>query len=281
MAETTLNSGKAWSPDVTAFAPVNAVENALILNHSTNLGSIEGDEPAVRVAYVDDAAATFFAEGATISEADPALSEVLVYTGKIAQLIRLSREQFVTGNTATEMSASVSRAITKKADEAFLAQVAPTSPAVTPPAGVLNVTGIETGGAVTASLDALIDLVATLEANGSVPTGIIIDPVGWASLMKLKTATGANTGLLGAGTNDAQRMLLDLPVTVSAAMSANTGLVIDKSAIVSALGTVNVATSDQVFFNSDSIGLRATWRIGHNIVKPERIGSFTVDDGVA
>lgn len=281
MANFTTNSDKAWSPDLTSFAPVDAVKSALILEHTTNLGAIEGDEPAVRVAYVDDAAATFYAEGATLAESDPALSEVLIHTGKIAQLIRLSREQYVTGSTATEMSLSVSRAITRKADEAFLAQVAPTSPAVTPPPGVLNVTGIEAGGEVGTNLDALIDLVATLEANGGVPTGIIIDPVGWASLMKLKTSTGANTGLLGAGTNDAQRMLLDLPVTVSAAMTANTGLVIDKSAIVSALGTVNVASSDQAYFSSDSIGVRATWRIGHNIVKPDRIGSFTIDDGVA
>lgn len=281
MAELTTNSATAWSPDVTAFAPAEAVQNALILNHATQLGTVEGDAPAVRVAYVDDADADFTAEGATIPDSDPALNEVLIYTGKISQLVRLSREQYVQNGTAQEMSASVSRAITKKADQAFIAQAAPTGGSVTPPAGVTNITGIEDGGDVDANLDGLIDLVATLESNGATPSGIILDPQAWATLRKLKTATGSNEGLLGAGTQDAARMLLDLPVTVSAAMSANSGLVVDNTAIVSAVGAVQVATSDQVYFDSDSIAVRATWRLGWNIVKPERVGKFTVADSVS
>ena len=37
-----------------------------------------------------------------------------------------------------------------------------------------------------------------------------------------------------------------------------------------------VATSDQVYFNADSVGVRCTWRFGQNVVKPNRIGKFTV-----
>ena len=72
------------------------------------------------------------------------------------------------------------------------------------------------------------------------------------------------------------RMLLDLPVTVSNAMTPNSGLVIDRSAIVSAVGPVNVATDESVYFTSDGVALRATWRIGWNLVRPNRIGKFTV-----
>lgn len=274
--ETTTTSAFAWRPDVSTFAASDVIPDAIILQASNVAGSIEGDAPAVRVAYVDDATAQFTAEADVIPESDPALNEVLVHTAKITQLIRLSNEQYRQPGTGSELSDSVRRAVIKKANEAFLAQPAPTGGAVAPTAGLLNVAGINDGGAIADSLDGLIDLIAELEADGSTPSHIILDPVGWASLRKFKTATGQATSLLGAGTTDAQRMLLDLPVLVTPAMTAGTGLVIDRTAIPSAVGTVNVATSDQVYFTSDSIALRATWRIGWNVVRPERIGKFTV-----
>ncbi|MFC5998275.1 phage major capsid protein [Quadrisphaera sp. GCM10027208] len=280
MATETTTSARAWSPDVNTFAPEDAVPEALILQTSTRLGEVEGDAPAVRVAFVDDDDAQFTAEGADIPEADPALNEVLVYTGKITQLVHLSREQFLQAGTADKIAQSVRRAVTKKADQAYLAQAAPVTPAVTPPAGLLNITGIEPGGAVADDLDVLVDLLATLEGNGATPSHIILDPTGWASLRKFKTATGEATSLLGAGTTDAQRMLLDLPVIVSGAMTAGSGLVIDKSAVASAVGAVSVAQSEHVYFASDGVALRCTWRIGWNVVRPDRLGSFTVTEPV-
>ncbi len=75
----------------------------------------------------------------TIDEANPGLSEALVHTGKVAQIIRLSREQFAQPNASELLSASVARAVTKAGNTAYIAQAAPTSPAVTPPAGLLNI----------------------------------------------------------------------------------------------------------------------------------------------
>lgn len=274
--ETTKTSAKAWSPDITAFAPSEAIPDALVLQTSTVVGRIEGDEPAVRVAYVDDADADFVAEGAEIPEDDPALSEVLVHTGKVAQLVRLSREQYAQAQTPQMLAESVRRAVTKRANLAYIAQAAPTAPAVTPPAGLVNVAGIEEGDAVASDLDALVDLIATLESNGATPSHILVDPIAWASLRKFKTGTGSAQALLGAGTTDATKSLLDLPVMVTSALASGTGLVIDRSAIVSAVGDVQLATSSDVYFASDSIGIRCTFRFGANVVRPERIGSFTV-----
>jgi hypothetical protein len=31
-----------------------------------------------------------------------------------------------------------------------------------------------------------------------------------------------------------------------------------------------------IYFSSDGVGIRATWRTGHGIPRPERIGKFTV-----
>jgi HK97 family phage major capsid protein len=273
---TTSTSATAWSPDISTFNPGDAVPDALVLLTSTVAGEVEGDAPAVRVAYVDDAEAGFVAEGADITPSDPDLNEVLVHTGKISQLVKLSREQWGQPNSAGLLSASVARAVTKAANIAYLAQVAPTSPAVTPPAGLLNVAGIETGTAVASDLDNLVDLIATLQANGATPSHIVIDPVGWASIAKLKLGTDYNAPLLGAGTADTVRMLLGLPVIVTPAMTASTGLVIDSTAVLSAVGTVMVATSEHFYFGGDNIALRATWRFGQNVIRPDRIGKFTI-----
>jgi len=276
--ETTSSSAAAWRPDLATFHASDVVPDALILQCSTVSGRIEGDAPALRVAYVDDDSASFYAEDAPFDEDNAGLNEVTVFTGKVGQLLRVSNEQYRQIGTAEELSRSVQRAIVKKANEAFLTQAAPVGPVVTPPAGLLNVAGAEEGDPVAGNLDALIDLIATLEGNGAAPSHIVLDPTGWAILRKLKTSPEHATTLLGAGTHDAERRLLDLPVIVTPAMSAGSGLVIDRAAVVSAVGDVRVATSEHQYFANDSTGLRATWRIGWNVVRPNRLGTFTVTD---
>jgi HK97 family phage major capsid protein len=273
---TTPNSAKAWAPDVTAFAPVDAVPDALILQCSTVSGEIVGDEPSLRVAYVVDDQAVFKAEGAELDEREPVLAERLVQTAKVTQLVRLSSEQWQQTNTATQLSQSVSRAITRRANIAFVAEVAPTGPAVAPVAGLVNVSDTVPGGPVVENLDRLVDLIAQLEDNLAVLTHILVDPLGWGELRKFKTATSYNQSLLGAGTSDAARMLLSLPVIVDPAVPDYSGIVLDRNAIVSAVGPVKVATSEHQYFSSDSVLLRATWRFGHVVVRPDRIGMFTI-----
>src|SRR5699024_1612521 len=168
------------------------------------------------------------------------------------------------------------RAVLTKANQAYIAQAAPSSPAVTPPAGLLNVAGIEDGGAIADDLDGLIDLFATIEGNGGSVSHLILAPDAWASLRKFKTATGSAVGILGAGTQDAERRLLDVPVMVTSAMTAGTGLAVDRTAVASAVGPVRVATSEHLYFNADSMALRCTFRFGANLVRPDRVGKFTV-----
>jgi hypothetical protein len=66
------------------------------------------------------------------------------------------------------------------------------------------------------------------------------------------------------------------PVYVNRFMSSYSGLVIDKSAVVSAVGPVLVATSEHQYFTSDSVALRCTWRFGHVVVRPTRIDKFSI-----
>lgn len=56
------------------------------------------------------------------------------------------------------------------------------------------------------------------------------------------------------------------------------GLVIDAAEVISAYGEIQVATSTDAYFNSDSVAIRATWRVGHVVPCANRIGKFTIGD---
>lgn len=272
--ETTVTSAKAWAPDGRFIPAQEAIPDALILSTSIVAGQIEGDAPSIRVPWVDDADATFIAEGKEIPEADPDLAETTVYTGKVAQLLRISREQFAQPDAANLLADSVGRAVTNAANIAYLSQAAPASGATTPPAGILNQSIVD-GGNVSDSLDGLVDLVAGIEGAGGVATHILAAPDAWGALRKVKTGEASAASLLGAGTADAQRQLLGVPVIVSSAVPEATLVVLDRNAIVSAVGPVSVAQSTEAYFASDSIGLRATFRFGAKVMHPDRVGTIS------
>lgn len=270
---TTSTADYPWRPDTTYFPASDVVPTALIMQTSTVAGSVDGDQPAVRVAFVDDAeSAAYVAEGSAITEDDPGLDEIEVRTKKIARLINLSSEQYRQPNTATQLAESVARDIVRKADNSYIADSGG-------PVGLTNVPGVVNGGALGDDLDTLVDLIADIENNGGTPSHIIVNPLAWGALKKLKTAAGENQSLVGAGVTDAVPMLLSLPVLKSRFIPAGTGLVVDKTAIISAVGPVNIATSEHALFASDGVQLRATWRIGWGVTRPDRIGKFTVDIG--
>jgi len=269
MTLTTPTTGNAWSPDVYKFAPADVVPQALILNTATVAGDINGDEPSLHVGFVTDAeSAAYVAEGDEITDSEPNLDEVEVKTKKISRLVNLSNEQFSQPQTPAQVAASVARDLVRKADASYLGD--------TSPVGLLHAPNVVDGGAVGADLDVLIDLVAQLETNGAIPTAIVLDPLGWAEFRKLKVADTYNQSLLGAGTTDAQTLVLSLPVLRSRFIPPYSGLVVDRNAIAAAVGPVKIAQSEHALFSSDAVQIRATWRIGWNPVRPDRIGRFTI-----
>lgn len=276
---TTVNSAAAWRPDLFTFEPANVIPDAAILAHSTIGGTIEGDQPVVRVAYCVDDDAKFYEEGEQFDEAEPDLQEALVYTRKFGQLIRISREQYRQAGTADELARSVARAMTTKADAAFLSQAAPVGPATAPVAGLVNWDGIVDVGEISDDLDDLIDLEAEVRANGANPTAWIVAPTTWAHLRKLRTGDTSNVSLLGAGTDDSEPRLLSIPVVVNAQMTPHSGVLVDRTQVISAVSPLEVATDQSHYFDSDSIAVRATMRTGHVIPRPSRIGAFSVNGG--
>ncbi len=282
----TTNAATPWRPDQHVFDAGDVLPDALILTDTLTVGAIEGDQPVIEVAYIVDDDAQFVAEGDEIPEGDPALSAATIYSRKIAQLIRLTNEQYRQNNTPAELARSVSRALTRKADAALLAQPAPVQPTdpedppvFAPVAGILNTTGLSVEVVEDGNLDALIDLEAKVRAAGANPTAWVLAPATWAEIRKFKTATASNQNLLGAGTENAQPLLLGIPVKVNPAIPSGSGVLLDSSAILSAAGPVTVTTDPSAYFTSDSVGIRATWRTGHTLPRPDRIGKFTIDDG--
>lgn len=272
---TTVTSERAWSPDVTTVPPDEAIPDALVNIITTVAAAVEGDAVAVRVPVVLDDEANIVPEGDQIPEADPDLSETVVTTAKVAKLLRLSREQFVQPNAAALLSSAAGRSIIAKADDVLLNTLAPVAPALTPPAGILA-QGITNGGTIADNLDGLVDALAAIQAAGGNPSHIVLSPTAWASLRKFKTGAGSELTILGTGAADAQPVLLGVPVLVNKAVPANSGLVVDKADIVSAVGSVLVSQSEHAYFTSDSMALRVTFRFGARVIHPDRHASFTV-----
>lgn len=268
MATTTTTSPAAWSPDVTGFLPGDAVPDAIILACSTIAGTVEGDEPAVRIPFVaDDGDAGFVAEGAVIDESDPDLDETVVLTSKVAKLSKFSAEQLEQPNAAKLIVDSMSRSVTRRGNAAFLG-----NPSAGPgPAGLLNAGIAEIVTPIGSNLDQVTDAIALIETADGTATHIIASPTAWADLSKLKKATDSNESLLGAGTETTERRLESLPVLVTNAMPAGDLLVLDSSTILSAVGDVKLARSEHAYFASDSVGVRVTWRFGWKVQRPGRV----------
>ncbi|MFT8652342.1 MAG: phage major capsid protein [Bifidobacterium aquikefiri] len=272
----TTTEQKGLYPDLT-FPYTDAVPDALIVNPAiaTVAGIIEGDKPQIRVPYVKtDPTSGFTAEGSEIADGGGVLDEVLVTTGKIATIVTQSNES-ATFSTASQLIASgVSRSITTSANGAFLTNPAASTLGST---GLLNTTGMLTPDA--AALADIIDLIADtraqIETNGGTPTAILVSPLVEAALRKLKDATGG-TYILGNPSQNNALSIFALPVIANKSITANTLLIDSAAEVVAAVGNINVASSTDAAFTSDSIVRRATWRIGHNVIHPDRLAKLTI-----
>ncbi|MCT2179573.1 phage major capsid protein [Kocuria sp. p3-SID1433] len=273
---TTRDAAKAFAPDLVAFTPQEAVPEALILKASTVVSqSGIGDAPSVLVPWVREESATWAAEGAELDLTPPGLSQVQINVRKVTQFFTVSNELWnaEAANNPEVLSTSSMRAVTKAANTAFVQGVAT---AANPLVGIANTEGIIEGGNITTSLDPLADSIAQIEANGGAPSVILANPIAWGRLRNLKTATNANTSLLGAGTEDQGKRLFGIEVITSAAVPEDQMVIIDKNSIASVVSQVDVAVSEHAAFRNDSTALRTTWRLGWAVQHPDRLATITV-----
>lgn len=275
MTTTTSTAAQAWAPNtISAFNADDMLSDALIVTAATKAGQVEGDSPQVLVPYVShDPDAGFVAEGEMIDLADVGASQVAISTDKVAVVTRVSRELTYQSNAAQRLALSLRRSVTAKADSAFMANASD-------PTGLLAVAGVATagdlGGATGPDLFAAFDAVAAIEADGGAATHVLVNPADWATLCKLPEASGSNKSLLADIHDAAARSLAGVPVVVHSAVTQGTALMLDKSEVVAAYGTLDLARSEDAFFQMDAVAIRATWRIGWNVVRPARLQKLTI-----
>jgi HK97 family phage major capsid protein len=196
------------------------------------------------------------------------LGELLIKTGTVAELLKVSRDQLSQDSASALISHEMRRSLIFKADTAFLTQPAPVAPAQFPPGGLLEYA--TDAGPLTGTLDALIDAFSAIEAlPGGVVTHILAHPSGYATLRQIKKATGSNEPLLGAGTQAGEKSLLGVPVLTTNALPADGVLALDKNYVVSAYSNVDLARSDDYYFNSISVALRASFRFGAGLLEAQ------------
>lgn len=275
MTNTTTNVAQGWAPNVVStFNPDDMLGEALIVTAATRAGEVEGDAPTVLVPYVSsDPDAGFVAEGEQIALQDVGASQIVIGTDKVAVVTRVSRELTNQPGASERIAQSLRRSLTVKADTAFLTNA-------TDPTGLLSMAGVATagdlGGATDPNLFAAYDAVAAIEADGGQATQLLVNPTDWATLSKLPEADGSNRSLLADVHDAARRSLAGVPVIVHAAVTQGTALMLDRSEVVAAYGQMELARSEDAFFQHDAVGIRATWRIGWNVVRPARLQLLTI-----
>ena len=273
MITTTTNSPEAWRPNVVVnLDPSNYLDDALIMQTGTYVGSVEGDAPQVLIPYVpDDPEATIVVEGEEIPLADVPTDQVALSTHKIAVVTRVSREMTTQPGAADRIAASLSRSVIRKADNVFLANAAD-------PTGLLNVGDVQTVGDLGADVFDAYDAVAAIEADGGTATHLLVNPLDWGALARIPEATGSNRSVLADVHDAATRTLAGVPVIVHSAVPQGTALMLDRNEVLAAYGTLDLARSDDAFFTQDAVAIRATWRIGFGIVRPSRLVRLTVTE---
>lgn len=270
MAMTITSANKGAFPDVQRFEPDTVIPEALVLSTSTVGAVIEGDAPSVRVPFVvEDPEAGFVPEGEDINEVEPKLSELVVNTDKIAVIHAVSREAYTYNGIGAMLTDSLKRAVVNKADAAYL-----TNPSA--PTGLVNIPGVIAGDNITDNLDPLIDAIAAIENNNGMPTHILASPAAWAYIQKIKMGAGFNTPIVGNVTDATEPRLAGLPVVVNSHVPANQLLVIDRTQIISAVGPVDAAVSDQAAFIRDGVVIRVTMRFGFGVLHPNRLAMLAV-----
>lgn len=275
MATNTDTGRISWSPDlISTFDADDLIPEALIVRTASLAGFVEGDAPSVRVPYVSaDAAASTSAEGAALTAVDPTLAEIVVSTDKVGQLIKVSREQIKQPGAAERLARSMARAVITKADDIYLNNAAnPTGLLLT---GSLATAG-DLGGATGPDVFAAYDAVGAIEDDGGTATHVLINPLDWATLAKLPDESGSARSLLADVHDASRRSLAGVPVIVSNHVTAGAALMLDSSEVVAAYGQLDLARSDDFYFDSDSVALRLTFRLGWKVARVARLQKLTI-----
>lgn len=223
-----------------------------------------------------DVSAAWVAEGEEITPDDPTLDETAIKFSKVAGLSIVSREMANDSSPQAQeiIGQSITRSIIAQVNKAFLGNLP--APA---PKGLASVTGVNQvlmtpGMGTIKNLDKFAAAVSLAEMTGRKITGWIINPTDAGTLALIKETEGSNKRLI-----ESVATLEGLPVHIHADVPKGIAWGVDASYVYAALREdVELAISEQAYFTSDRVAIRATARIGYGFTDPKAITKIELYD---
>ena len=264
MAMSSNNSNPVLSPEAVGKLVVQPLQRQARAMQASQVVEMAETAPAYRIPVVaDDPVAEWVAEGDAITATNQNLQEVVVTPSKVAGLTVVSRELANDSNPAAlqTVGQGLVRDLSKKVDEAYFGNL--TAPA---PAGLGSLSGVTkhyTGGSWT-NLDSFAAAINDAEAKGVELSAFVANPADALSLAQLKTDADSNQPLLSEDANSGiNRTILGVPMLVSEHVAAGTvwGVPPEMSQVVIRQGA-ELVRSDDAYFDTDQVALRAILRIG-------------------
>lgn len=265
---TNTGTGGILPPEFAALITKPLTEHALAFDPAlATVMNTEGHEIIIP-GIASDVSAAWVAEGAEITPDDPDMQETPIAFSKVAGLTIVSREMANDSSPQAQeiIGQSLTRSIIAQVNKAFVGNLA--APA---PKGLASLTtastviGTDTGSV--KSLDTFAMAVGLASNLGRNITGWIVNPTDATNIALIKESTGSQKRLI-----ESTATLEGLPVFRNANVPAGTAWGLDASLIFTGLRSdVEVAISDQVYFTSDRVAIRATARIGFGFPVPDAV----------
>lgn len=235
--------------------------------------------PTFRIPIVDeDASSAWVPEGTDITPSDPGTDEEIVVPLKVAALVKISNELAEDSSPAAAevVRGSLARSVARTIDKAFFGNTTANGPS-----GLLSVNGVSTvdAGSAFADFDWATSAKTKLRKVGSVATSFVANADTVEVLETIKSFTGtitSNEPLLAASdgniTDAAPGNVLGVPliaVADSTALADNLVWTFDRAKVYVVIRRqVTLDISPHLYFNSDSLAVRVTARVGFGFPHP-------------
>ncbi|MCC5954178.1 MAG: phage major capsid protein [Acidimicrobiia bacterium] len=234
------------------------------------------DSAEFRVPVVtDDATAGWTPEGEEITPSKPETDEELVKPAKVAGLTIVSRELAEDSSpaAASVIGESLARDIARKIDAAFFGNESPPAPS-----GLESLADVDDVDGDLDSLDVFAEAIAAAENVGATLGAFVANPADALALAVLKDQDESVRPLLSADpTEPTRRAPYGVPLWVSPAVTAGTiwGIPSGRTMVVVRTDT-RIDVSEDAYFSSDRLAVRATMRVGFAFPHEEAIVAINV-----
>ncbi|WP_434619274.1 phage major capsid protein [Arthrobacter sp. A5] len=217
-----------------------------------------------------DAGAAWVVEGGEITPDDPTMDELTITPSKVAGLTIISRELADDSSTDAQkmVGDGLARSIVTQINTAWLGSApAPAQKGL----GSLGVNTTAVTGTL-ANLDVFAEAISAAEIAGFNLTAFVVHPSDALAIAKLKDTGSSNKALL-----DNPRQILGRPLFVSDKATAKTIWGLDAVQTLTVLREdVQLAVSNEAYFSSDRVAIRASLRVGFGFPQPKAAVKITI-----